>query len=296
MWSDRISFEALTSPRPSSFVTLTYSEDNLHSRSVCLDDLQKFHKRFRDNLYRARLNQVCISIPGVKIKKSDIQLPQEAKYRFFQASEYGETTFRPHYHLCITNVNSFDKTDYECLYNAWSYDHGDSQIGIITADSLLPARIRYCVKYISAENPVQAKQYKALGLAPLFHTMSKGIGAKWIEEHADMIRETNGYFSNGVLRPLPRYYKEKLGMIEVNSYIKDLTGIWSQYNNKLVKNGLEPIDPFHPSQVIERGLLDQVSPDNKRTVLTMIIGNREHAESLVKKELLKNAKKSYKSA
>ena len=63
-----------------------------------------------------------------------------------------------------------------------------------------------------------------------------------------------------------------------------------------MNNGLEPIDPFHPNRVLERGLLDQVSPDNKRSILTMIIGNREHAESLVKKELLKNAKKSYKSA
>lgn len=268
MWQDRIAFESLTSPNPSSFLTLTYDEAHIPpDRSANLRHTQLFFKNLR-------------YFSG-------------QKFRYFLTSEYGDEHYRVHYHICLTNFDANSEDNYLAVMRAWS-DKNHFQKGIFTLDPLNPARIRYCIEYMSYENPNMIKAYQAIGLKPPIHTMSKGIGAKWIEEHADMIKESNGYYSNGILRPLPRYYKDKLGMIEVNKYFETLDEMWKPYNDLLVSRGMEPVNPLDVNGIKKRGLLDHASCASKRTVLQLAIGKEGKELAVIGKSLHKlNAVSKY---
>lgn len=275
MWQDRIEFESLTARKSSTFLTLTYNDEHLpKDRSVHLSHVQAFNKRFRYYL-----------------EKTYGDSYEENKVRYFCSSEYGDERYRPHYHFAITNCNCYDEKDFKAIYDAW-HDANGEEIGILTADGLLPARIRYVVSYINYETPAQHKVYRALGLKDTFHVMSKGIGADWIKEHAEEIRASNGYWSNGVLRPLPRYYQEKLGMITVNEYVTRLNDMWSGYNDILIKCGFGKVDPFNVKDMKKRGFFDQASPESKRKVGSVLIGNEPRELALCHKQLLREQKRS----
>lgn len=268
MWQDRISFEALTSYRPSTFLTLTFDDKHYH-RSCDVKDIQGYAKRLRYYLSKYRTS-------------ADVD-----KVRYFAVSEYGEERYRLHYHWCITNLDCYNQRDFDSLYRAW-LDKDKNPIGILTADGLLPARIRYCVKYINNDTLNMLKVYDVLNLKRPIHTMSKGIGADWLFAHADELRASNGYWQHGKLRPLPRYYAEKLGMIETNAYLKDLPNIWQKYNEILESKNIAPVNPFDVKDAIKRGLLDQNSPESKRTVLQTLIGNEAKELAQMSKILLLN--------
>lgn len=183
MWSDRCLFESLTTERPSALVTLTYNDDHLpKDKSVSRDDWTLFRMRLRKNLGRA--------------------------YRFFISSEYGEDNYRPHYHVILFGFDVGDEHDMKALYNAWS--PYQSEIGYFEADYLTAGRIRYALKYIVKEFGKDAELYESLGLKPLFHSVSKGVGKTWFLDHLESIRKLHGYYVDGKLRPLPRYYEDLL--------------------------------------------------------------------------------------
>lgn len=256
MWQDRISFESLTCPRTSTFLTLTFDDKYMVTPSVRKCEVQKFNKRLHYYLSQYR----------------DMNNSAD-KVRYFFSSEYGDQTFRKHYHACITNLDCFDKKDFNCLYESWKHPITKEPFGIITADGLLPARIRYTVSYISYENPKLDKMYASLGLAPLFHLMSKGIGKDWMLEHKEYLKENLGYYVNGVFRPLPRYYQIALGLSKKNEYLENLNSIWEKYNLRLSSRGYSPIDPLNIKSVSRQGLLDYVSLFDKRTNLQMLISD-----------------------
>lgn len=186
MWSDRCTFEALTTKAPSSFVTLTYNDEHLPvDRSVSYDDFTAFRWRLRKNLKRP--------------------------FKYYVSTEYGEERFRPHYHVMLFGL---DPASSDVLAVAKAWCPYNDEIGFFTMDYLNPSRIRYCLKYISKADDAKLKaQYQSLGLKPLFHTMSKGIGRQYFFEHLSEIRRLNGYVSNGVIRPLPRYYEKLLSAV-----------------------------------------------------------------------------------
>lgn len=264
MWQDRISFEALTSPNTSSFLTLTYDDAHLPpDRSANLRHTQLFFKNLR--YFSGK------------------------KFRYFLTSEYGDEHYRVHYHICLTNFDALDEENYLAVARSWS-DKSHYLKGIFTLDPLTPARIRYCIEYMSLENPALIKAYQAIGLKPPIHTMSKGIGADWIQEHADMIKASNGYYSNGVLRPLPRYYKDKLGMIEKNAYFERLDEMWKPYNDLLVSRGYSPINPHDVNGIKKQGLLDQAVIGRKHSILQLRIA-KEGKELFLAHKAVNNCNK-----
>lgn len=184
MWSDRCMFEVMTNPRASSFVTLTYNDESLPpDKSVNRDDWVGFRMRLRKNLKRS--------------------------YKYFMSSEYGESdNHRPHYHLLLFGFDCGVSDDMKALYNAWS-PFGREK-GFFTADYVTSGRIRYTLKYMAKEYGEEAQKYEELGLKPLFHAMSKGIGRDWFFAHAQELAVNHGYYVDGHLRPLPRYYEELL--------------------------------------------------------------------------------------
>lgn len=190
MWSDRCTFESMTTQLPSSFLTLTYNDWHLpKDKGVHLEDFQLFNDRLRHS-----------GIP---------------KYKYFVSSEYGLEDFRPHYHVMLFGFDWQDKKSYDALYQAWSPK--SDEIGFFEVDYLTAGRIRYGLKYMSKEmSPDRQDDILKRGLPPLFHTMSKGIGRDWFFKNLNDIQSHNGYYNNGKLRPLPRYYQELLGLIRDN--------------------------------------------------------------------------------
>lgn len=195
MWSDRLAFEAIG--KPSSFLTLTYDDDHLpKDKSVHLEDWQEFHNRLRHR-------------KGVP------------PYKYFVTSEYGELNFRPHMHVCLIGIDWQDWNQYKAISECWDK-------GFFAVSTLNRTRIRYCLKYMHKE--LRGKlwnDYELRGLKPLFHTMSRGIGRDFFFKNIDSIREHKGYYRDGKLRPLPRYYSELLKLRD------DMTlSDWLEYTKK----------------------------------------------------------------
>lgn len=186
MWSDRLAFESFG--KPSTFLTLTYDDTHLPSdRSVHLEDWQDFHDRLRHKV--------------------------PFKYKYFVTSEYGSLNFRPHYHVCLINFDWKVRENYMAIDYAWR------SRGFYDCSTLNASRIRYCLKYMSKElRGYKQDEYVRLGLSPCFHTMSKGIGKDFFYENLDSLRQWHGYWRDGKIRPLPRYYADKLKILNDNDF------------------------------------------------------------------------------
>lgn len=168
----------------SVFLTLTIDDDNLQGPSLKKRSVQLFLKRFRK------------ALDGRKIK-------------YFFVGEYGEIGMRPHYHAIICNVStgkpmSYDTGDVDILRSCWPY-------GFIKVVPASKGSIRYVLKYMDKMQDDDVFNALHPNLVPPFRLMSKGIGRGFIEKYFSSLRDNDGnFFFDGVWRPLPRYYKEKL--------------------------------------------------------------------------------------
>lgn len=141
LWTARLLLESFEHEQ-SYFVTLTYNNENLPQGGTLVPKhLQDFLKRLRKAV-------------------------APRKIRFFAVGEYGEQTFRPHYHLCVFGAVADRRVFSDC----WTAGHVD--VGEITKDSC--AYIAgYCIKKLTkADDP------RLGGRHPEFTRMSlrPGIG------------------------------------------------------------------------------------------------------------------------
>lgn len=141
------------------FVTLTYDNDHLPpDGSLRPKDLQDFLKRLRASL-------------------------APRKVRFYGVGEYGDQTWRPHYHLCLFGIdNSFG----DVIRDTWH--HGLCDIGTLTMQSAA-----YCAGYVTKK--MTAKDDPRLGgRHPEFARMSlrPGIGANAMSDVAESFRDPLG--------------------------------------------------------------------------------------------------------
>ncbi|WGL31351.1 replication initiator protein [Dipodfec virus UOA04_Rod_967] len=184
------------------FVTLTYNDDSLpfsvgtdfDGNSVYLPcvsktDIQRFLKRLRwyyDEKYAYK---------GL---------------RYFIVSEYGPTTFRPHYHGVLFNLPDFNPHSQKSLVEvskliAEKWDHGFVKVDIVN-----PERIGYVTKYICSKTNLPS------GYVPPFRMMSTrpAIGSSYFDRdeliawHKDGLRN---YVPRGSYKmPMPRYYRRHI--------------------------------------------------------------------------------------
>lgn len=204
----------LESHESSMFLTLTYSPEYVplsysegsgpfdFVMTLFPDDFTKFMKRLRKAYSPARL-------------------------RFMACGEYGDETFRPHYHvivfgLNVTDVVFFSKTDLgDILYTSdtiskiWGYGH--VSLGEVTYES-----IGYVSRYILKKQTGKNKDYyEKLGILPPFARYSNrpGIGGLYLDAHLE------NFLTSGVLPDIlyistkeggkrvsfPRYFLDKVG-------------------------------------------------------------------------------------
>lgn len=201
-WGVRVVHEASLHDE-SSFVTLTYSEEQLpNDGSLSVRTLQLFLKRLRKAVEPARV-------------------------RFFACGEYGEKNDRPHYHVILFGYGFPDKKPWSrspsgaVLYRSafleslWTFGYSD--IGTVTRESGAYVA-KYCLKkvtgppaidYYRRVHPVTGEVYD---VRPEFATMSNrpGIGLGWFKQFESDFNPSGFIVVDGVKYPVPRYYRKKL--------------------------------------------------------------------------------------
>lgn len=184
-WAVRCVHEAAMHER-NSFVTLTYSDDNLPERySLDVRHWQLFAKRLRK---------------------------QMGPFRFFHCGEYGERGSRPHYHALIFGHDFLQGARVvqtkphrlwvsERLEQIWGL--GRVTVGAVTVGSAQYVA-QYCMKKLGTS------EYG--GRKPPYVTMSRrpGLGAGWYEKYAGDVFPSDECVIEGKKMTPPRFYVEKL--------------------------------------------------------------------------------------
>lgn len=210
MWATRCMHEAQLHDE-NCFITLTFDEEHLPlDHSLNHDYFQKFMKRLR--------------------KEID---PRKIKY--FMCGEYGDDSWRPHFHAIIFNYDFPDKIKYtvagnenpyfvsEQLYRLWPY--GFHLIGECNFDTAAYVA-RYCVKKITGDeadahynriitdwNEVTGEItfMKEVELLPEYAQMSQGIAKEWFNQYKSDVYPSDFIVNtNGKKVKVPAYYDKLL--------------------------------------------------------------------------------------
>lgn len=195
-WTIRCIHEA-QKYKDSCFITLTYNNDNL-PKTLILEDLQKFLKRFRKKI-------------------------SPLKIRYFACGEYGEKSGRPHYHLLVFNWSPKKEDSYKInkhlcssiIGGCWKF--GNHDIGNITVNSC-----SYVAGYIEKKIISRKEKYHEDGRLSEFCVMSRRPGLGDISKV-----NFNEYFHLKNRKVgLPRFYRKKLGLVgDLNKMSENLEKI-----------------------------------------------------------------------
>lgn len=156
LWSSRMQLEASKHPA-SSFVTLTYDQEHHPSDgSLRPKDLTLWLKRLR------------------KVR---------GPFRYFAVGEYGDRTWRPHYHAALFGVNPLEQDQ---ILTTWSMGH------CLTLP-LTPASCSYVAGYVAKKMTRKADMPRP-ELVPEFARMSlrPGIGAPSMDDVARVLNSQAG--------------------------------------------------------------------------------------------------------
>lgn len=193
-----------------SFLTLTYSEDNLRSPSLKYKDFSDFMKRLRSRF-------------------------PKSKILHFTCGEYGETNpasgvkdggiYRPHYHSILFNFAFPDAVPLRLLGDSelqrsdllneiWG--HGNCVIGKVTFESAAYVA-RYAMKKVTgdlakAHYTIVMPDGEIIERVPEMLHMSKrpAIGKAWFEKFGKHAYAHDSVVSRGVEMQPPRYYDKLL--------------------------------------------------------------------------------------
>lgn len=203
-WALRCVHEASLHAR-SSFVTLTYDQANLPSDgSVNVKHWQDFAKRLRKAV---------------------------GPFRFFHVGEYGDESFRPHYHALLFGVGfDADRVPYRSnggaalfrsplLERTWGM--GLCPIGDVSFQSAAYVA-RYCLKKVTGGlasvryRRVDAETGEEFFVRPEYVTMSRrpGIGAGWFEKFGSDVYPDDEVVHDGKRFRPPKFYD---GLLERES-------------------------------------------------------------------------------
>lgn len=189
VWQGRMLLES-NDHKESAFITLTYSDVNCPVGAVLVkQDVQSFLKRLRFYI-------------------------EPRKIRYFAVGEYGEKSWRPHYHLIVYGISP---TEELVISKAWN--KGYVYIGTAEAKSMAYVS-GYVIKNMRSKNDKRLD-----GRIPEFNCSSKrpGIGYGAVEKIVQAYKTKDGRAAykdegwfGGVVRiggkmyPLGRYLKDKI--------------------------------------------------------------------------------------
>ncbi|UIB81453.1 replication initiator protein [Flyfo microvirus Tbat2_130] len=201
-WAVRCMHEA-SMHENNSFITCTYSDEHLpKGGTLKYDDFQRFLKRLRHHY---------------------------GEFRYYMCGEYGETTWRPHYHACIFGLDFDDKKYHtqnangDKIYISRRLDEiwGMGQCTTAGVSFQSAAYVaRYCMqKRTGKEAEPHYRRYNEYGksyyLEPEFNEMSRrpGIGTGFFKKYlTDMYNDQGKDYVivNGKETKPPKYYDRLL--------------------------------------------------------------------------------------
>lgn len=195
-------FHESTCHDDSMFLTLTYDQEHLLSRSLFMDDIRQFN-----NILKKKLRSKKIII--------------------FGCGEYGENYGRPHFHLLVFNHWFTDSIYYsksssgERLYTSNTlnsiWNKGNCIIGRVSFASA------YYVARYSTKKVIREKSWYAdYDLVPETGIFPKRppLGRSWIEKNYKFVLDNNFVWCNDIKCPVPRYYKKWLEKYKPEEYAK----------------------------------------------------------------------------
>lgn len=218
--------------RDNSFVTLTYSEENLRSDKLIYSDFQEFVKRLRSSRFDTMLKTNGLS------RKDYVQLPKEERDKLYDplrigvlvTGEYGDRLKRPHWHCLLFNYRPTD-----CVYK-YSNDRGDRVFsseyltnvwknGIVELGDVTFESAGYCARY-AAKKLVHGKDGEH-EYNPIHKRSSKNaIGKSFVERYwQDMFSYGYVVLDGGIKTGIPRYYEKWLSKNRPDDYLRYLTEV-----------------------------------------------------------------------
>lgn len=201
MWAFRCLAEA-SLHRHNWFATLTYSPENLPQYgSLNHRDWQLFAKRVRRRL---------------------------GKFRYLMCGEYGEQTYRPHYHALIFGLDIPDVEPFSvrrgfpvfrssALAEAWGL--GLVELGTVTAQSA-----RYCATYVLKDAAAPERLDENTGeLMPLVKpygrmSLKPGLGDAWIRRYYPEVLAHGVCYSQDKQFVIPSRFKQILEDIDPEAF------------------------------------------------------------------------------
>lgn len=207
-WAMRIVHESEMHER-CCFVTLTYDAEHLPADGgLHVTDWQKFAKRLRKRV---------------------------GPFRFFHCGEYGERSFRPHYHACLFGVDfradrvllrrSADGSTSlyfsPLLTEVWGLGH--CSVGELSYESAAYVA-RYCIGKLTGPQGELAysracpRTGRAWRVAAPYVTMSRrpGVGSTWFEKFRGEVYPSDEVVHKGRRFRPPRFYDLKLPAAELD--------------------------------------------------------------------------------
>lgn len=199
IWEHRISLETNLLP-DNSFLTLTYSDQAMPVNGSGLGTLEPKH--LQDWIKRLRLAyKIHIStLTSLRQQQSpstnfDAQ-PLNNTLRYYAVGEYGDETFRPHYHAAIFGLPTCSRqlsprskpcSCTTCTMVRTTWGHGHIHVG-----NLEPASARYLAGYIE-KKMTRTDDPRLAGRHPEFSRMSlkPGIGYNYMHEVASTLMQFN---------------------------------------------------------------------------------------------------------
>jgi len=197
-WAVRCMHEASLHDQ-NCFLTLTYDDDHLpEDGSLSRTAFPSFMKRLRK------------AFPAKRIG-------------YYHVGEYGETTFRPHYHALLFGFMFPDMVRYKgegerTLYTSQTLDRlwglGECKIGALTFESAAYVA-RYTMKKQRGQQTYRRRNVRTgevHDLVPEFSTMSlkPALGKKWFERFHGDVYPDDFVVVNGKQQKPPRYYDKLL--------------------------------------------------------------------------------------
>lgn len=211
-WTFRLMMEARLHEE-TFWTTLTYQDVFLPRRYYDLNRNEEFANSF------GTLSPRDIELFIKRLRK--ILFP--TRIRYFIVGEYGETTQRPHYHVCIFGAG--EKTLISAMCKAWIDPVSKYPLGIVDRKHCGPLtrkNARYTVGY-TIKKLTKVDDVRLDGRYPEFIRCSKGIGVEFAKRFADSIRNSSGMAHilntgdipravryDGRMWPLDRYLREKI--------------------------------------------------------------------------------------
>lgn len=188
-WAVRIMHESKMHDE-NSFLTLTYDESHYPTdSSLSVQVCQLFLKRLRERLAPKRI-------------------------RFFLCGEYGEKTFRAHYHMVLFGHDFPDKKKLFFKNGFWVYTselldevwgQGGCRIGSVTFESATYVA-NYATKKVVGKKEVVDAHYNGRRSEFLLMSRRPGIGRSWIDKYSADVYPADEIIVRGVPARPPRYY------------------------------------------------------------------------------------------